>query len=294
MSCLWPLRSGTPCDLVEINRVPAHTWMYHYGFALPALRDTVQPFKHVAGRPHYITKGRGSIHRSVTSGKVCCSAKAASAWGSWVWSCRFVCLREQRTVGSDISTNPPLLWLSRPLLFSASLPDNWNLSWGAERTAGVSCYYANSFCCPWKHGEASWEARDGEAFTALWLFIMLPWSVYCELAWQWTGFIMAAAGGDVGERVVVWDREVGGTDRGASRCYVTLKADQSSASCPTCEICISFDLCISIWWCSKLKRCIMLKCPFLSVYVLNHSFFVFSLRSFALMWWCVLEEAGTH
>lgn len=34
-----------------------------------------------------------------------------------------------------------------------------------------------------------------------------------------------------------------GTGRGASRCYVTLKTGQPSASRPTCGICISIDLC---------------------------------------------------
>lgn len=34
-----------------------------------------------------------------------------------------------------------------------------------------------------------------------------------------------------------------GTGRGASRCYVTLRVSQPSASCPICGICISIDLC---------------------------------------------------
>lgn len=58
---------------------------------------------------------------------------------------------------------------------------------------------------------------------------------------------MAAAGGDVvGERGGVGEGRGGGrgrrgTGRGASSCYVTLRAGQPRASCPTCGICISID-----------------------------------------------------
>lgn len=54
---------------------------------------------------------------------------------------------------------------------------------------------------------------------------------------------MAAAGGDVGERGVAGEGKAGGTGRGASRCYVTVRAGQLSARCPSGGICISIDLC---------------------------------------------------
>lgn len=129
--------------------------MHHYGFALPALWDTGTTFKTCGWQTllHNPRQGDASTGLSHQSNCVA-SVEAASAWREWgsfspiLWMC--VPQRAEESIGSDISTNPPLLWLSRPPLLSAPLPDNWNLSWGAERTAGVSCYHANSPCYPLK------------------------------------------------------------------------------------------------------------------------------------------------
>ena len=97
--------------------------------ALPRLspETRVQPLKHVADSPCYTTQGGwaeggGDASTGLSHQSDCvASVKAASAWrerGSLVRSCGCVRLKEERRVGSDISTNPPL---SRPLL-SAEIP----------------------------------------------------------------------------------------------------------------------------------------------------------------------------
>lgn len=118
-------------------------------------------------------------------------ASAWREWGSSVWSCGCWCFKKERRVGSDISTNPPLCCIY-PLL-SAPLHG----SRGAERTAGVSCYHANSPGSPPKtHGS---QLRGRECLSQrLGSFLCYPTLFNCELAWQWTALIMAAAGGDAG------------------------------------------------------------------------------------------------
>lgn len=153
------MRRRATCDL-EINCVPTHTYsMYYYGFALPALRDT---FKTCGWQTLLFNPRQGFFHPSMGLSH---QAKCAAQWrqllpgGSWVWSHGLVCLKEQRTVGSDISTNPPLLGLARPLLLSLITEIS------AEKQRGHWGWVVAMLihtAALWKHGEASWEARERE------------------------------------------------------------------------------------------------------------------------------------
>lgn len=129
--------------------------MYHYGFALPALRDTGTTFKTCGWQTllHNRRQDDASTrlsHQAVRADSV----KAASAWrecGSLVWFCGCVCLKEQRRVGSDISTKPPpppSLCCGYPGPLSSLLLSP--ITEISEKTAGVSCYNANSPCSPLK------------------------------------------------------------------------------------------------------------------------------------------------
>lgn len=145
-----------------------------------------------------------SIHGAVTSGKVCCSVRAASAWRllgliSWISV-------PQRTEDSRKwhIHQPPLLWLARPLLLSLITEIS------AEKQRGQWGWAVSMLihtAALWKHGEASWEARESEReaqrrvfHSTLAVYYPTILLLNCELAWQWTGFIMEAAG-------VMWARE---------------------------------------------------------------------------------------
>lgn len=152
------MRRHPTCDLVDINSVPART-------DVPSRLCLASPQRHGyifknmwLADPITQPKAGGASTGLSHQAKCAATVKAASAWREWgslVWSCGCLCLKEQRRVGSDRSTNPPLLWLSRPPLLSAPLPENWTFSLGEERTAGVSCYHANSPCYPLK----TWESQ---------------------------------------------------------------------------------------------------------------------------------------
>lgn len=112
------------------------THMYHYGSALPALRDTFKTcgWQTLLCNPRQGIHPRGChIRRSVllSEGSFCLEGLGSDLVVLW----------------SDISTNPlSVMTIQAP----SPLLDNWNLSWEAERTAGVSCYHADSHCCPLK------------------------------------------------------------------------------------------------------------------------------------------------
>lgn len=91
--------------------------MHPDGFALPALRDTAQPLKHVAGRHYYTTQDRGHIDK--TSGKMYCLTEDSfclegeKLFGLILWMYVPQRARGEQEVAYSIR-QPPLLLLARP------------------------------------------------------------------------------------------------------------------------------------------------------------------------------------
>lgn len=220
----------------------------------------------------------GDAYAELTHQAECAaSVKATCAWREWgslAWSCGCVCLKKQRRVRSDIHPpspyhpltlpHPPLLWLSRPPFIPASLRDNWGLGWGQQGWVVTMLIHPATL---WRHGGASWEAWEGgksvfhtQNFGSLLCYGTL---FNGELAWQWTALIMAAAGGDVGERGIVGggNGRVGAGVGGASRCYATPRASQPSSSCPTGE-----HLHICCWIIQFICVCCSLSLSLLSLF----------------------------
>ena len=155
------------------DETPRHVWfrwkrapcqptpMHCYCFASPVPWDTGTTFKTCGWQPllhnpRRVGGGGGDASAGLGHQADCvASVKAASAWrerGSLVRSCGCVRLKEERRVGSDISTNPPL---SRPLL-SAEIPV-------MEEVEGWVVTMLTHPATLWKHGEASWEAWERDA-----------------------------------------------------------------------------------------------------------------------------------
>lgn len=254
------------------------------------------------GDPVTQPKAGGCIQGALASVKLCFSEgsfclEGVRLFGLILWMCA-----SQQTESRTWHIHQP------PSVMAIQAPPPSQLRFqlsgrGVGRTAGVCCYHANSPCYPLKTRGSQLRCMREKcpkkvSFTALQLFIMLPYSVQLWVgmamssphngsSWGWCGRKRRCGGGRS------W-----GTGRGASRRYVTLKAGQTSASCPTCGICISIDLCIVCVVALCIKRfshfiCAWM-CILLSVYLLGPCFLFSSLRSFVLMWWCVLEGAGTH
>lgn len=130
-TCVCDFGGNSPhrCTVIALPRLPSET--------------RVQPLKHVADSPCYTTQGGREERRGGEGGDAStaglshqsdcvASVRAASAWrerGSLVRSCGCVRLKEERRVGSDISTNPPSVTAS-PLQLRSRLRRR-----GAERTA---------------------------------------------------------------------------------------------------------------------------------------------------------------
>lgn len=127
----WRCNAVSP---VPVYTVGQSTQPYHEGFALPTLWDTSTTFKTCGWETLLHNPRQGDASGGLSHLSSCVvSARAASAWresGSVVWSFGCVCLNKQ-WVGSDIYTNPPLLWLTRPTPISAIRERSWEDSRGA-------------------------------------------------------------------------------------------------------------------------------------------------------------------
>lgn len=134
MPYLWPLPDHILGPVIRCSATWRFTGSEHCAapqrFTLLALlhlpsETRVQPLKHVAGRPYYTTQGSGVHPRGCRiRQRVLLQWMQLLPGGSvaLIRSCGCVGLKEQRRVGSGISTTPPLFWLFRPPLFLSSPP----------------------------------------------------------------------------------------------------------------------------------------------------------------------------